>query len=77
VTPARVPRPGRGDERGVLVDNLQQIEELIASIKEDYAKGKGGNKAAGTRVRKAMQDIKNMAQTIRQEMLDSRDSSSP
>lgn len=55
--------------------NLQQLEQLIASIQEDYQKGKGGNKAAGTRVRKAMQDVKNIAQTIRQEMLDSRESS--
>ena len=52
---------------------LQQIEDKINEVKEDYEKGKGGNKAAGTRVRKAMQDIKNIAQDIRKEMLDSRD----
>jgi len=56
------------------VDNLEQMEQHLQSIKEDYEKGKGGNKAAGTRVRKAMQDVKNLAQTIRQEMLDSRES---
>ena len=55
------------------VDNLQQIEQAIASIKDDYEKGKGGNKAAGTRVRKAMQDVKNLAQEIRKEMLENRE----
>lgn len=57
------------------MDSLQQVEQLIASIKEDYEKGKGGNKAAGTRVRKTMQEVKNLAQQIRQEMLDSREAS--
>jgi len=55
------------------VDSLQKLEELLASIKDDYQKGRGGNKAAGTRVRKAMQDVKTAAQSIRQEMLDARE----
>ena len=33
----------------------------------------GGNRAAGTRVRKIMQDVKNLAQEIRKEMLGSRE----
>lgn len=57
------------------MDNLQQIEHALSEIKEDYEKGKGGNKAAGTRVRKAMQEIKNLAQEIRKEMLDNREAS--
>ena len=56
------------------MDSLQQIEQQIEAIKDDYQKGKGGNKAAGTRVRKAMQEVKTLAQAIRQEMLDSRES---
>ena len=52
---------------------LTKLEQHIAEIKDDYEKGKGGNKAAGTRVRKAMQEIKSIAQEIRQEMLDSRE----
>lgn len=55
------------------MDQLQQLAEAIESVREDYEKGKSGNKAAGTRVRKAMQDVKNLAQAIRQEMLESRD----
>ena len=55
------------------MDSLQKLEELLASIKDDFQKGRGGNKAAGTRVRKAMQDVKAAAQEIRQEMLDARE----
>lgn len=54
-----------------LIDRLAQ---LVESAREDYAKAKGGNKAAGTRVRKSMQDVKNLAQEIRQEMLGTRES---
>jgi signal transduction histidine kinase len=35
-------------------------------------KANGGNKAAGTRVRKAMQDIKETAQEIRAKVLEMR-----
>ena len=54
------------------MDSLEKMQQLIDSCKEDYHKAKGGNKAAGTRVRKAMQDIKNLAQDIRKEMLEDR-----
>lgn len=55
------------------MDLLEQMESQLNAIKEDYQKGKGGNKAAGTRVRKAMQEIKNLAQDIRKAMLDARE----
>lgn len=55
------------------MDLLDQMAQLVESIREDYGKAKGGNKAAGTRVRKTMQDVKKLAQEIRQEMLESRD----
>lgn len=46
-----------------LLDNLV---ELVDSIREDAAKfEEKGNKAAGTRVRKAMQAIKGAAQEVR------------
>lgn len=41
------------------------IEEQERDFKQFYDKG---NKAAGTRVRKAMQDLKKMAQDIRVEV---------
>lgn len=56
------------------MDQLEQLKQLVESAREDYNKAKGGNRAAGTRVRKAMQDVKNLAQEIRKEMLDTRDS---
>ncbi|MEZ6241556.1 MAG: hypothetical protein R3B57_00780 [Phycisphaerales bacterium] len=56
------------------MDQLEQLKQLIESAREDYNKAKGGNRAAGTRVRKVMQDVKNVAQEIRKEMLGTRDS---
>ncbi len=56
------------------MDLLDQMAQMVESIREDYGKAKGGNKAAGTRVRKTMQDVKKLAQEIRQEMLESRES---
>lgn len=45
---------------------------LVREVEEDMKKAAGGNKAAGTRVRKSMQDIKDTAQQIRQRVLDMR-----
>ena len=55
----------------------QTYENLLATahgIREDVEKAKAGNKAACSRVRKAMQEIKSQAQEIRKEMLELRDS---
>jgi hypothetical protein len=47
-------------------DLLNQIAEAVESIREDAAKfEEKGNGAAGTRVRKAMQTIKTLAQDVR------------
>jgi hypothetical protein len=49
----------------------QELEALLASLKEDFAKFYDqGNKAAGTRVRKGMLDLRNIAQDIRKEVQD-------
>jgi hypothetical protein len=53
------------------------FDQLIATAEAtrgDVEKAEEGNKAACSRVRKAMQDIKNTAQDIRKEMLELRDS---
>jgi len=48
---------------------FEELKELIASIEPDADKFYNkGNSAAGTRVRKGMQDLKNMAQAIRAEV---------
>jgi hypothetical protein len=45
---------------------LEKLVGLVDGIREDAAKfEEKGNKAAGTRVRKAMQEIKAVAQEVR------------
>ncbi len=56
-----------------MLDTYEQLKNLVASIDEDVKKAAGGNKAAGTRVRKLMQDVKNIAQTLRVKILEHRD----
>jgi len=43
---------------------------MVESIAEDFAKAEGGNKAAGTLVRKSLQDIKKAAQEVRKKILE-------
>ena len=50
-----------------LYDNLQNV---INDGQSDVSKFVGGNKSAGTRVRKAMQLVKALAQEIRVEVQD-------
>ena len=51
------------------MENFGKVKELIASVEADAVKFyENGNAAAGTRVRKGMQDLKNLAQTIRSEV---------
>lgn len=51
------------------MDKFTQMKELFASVEADANKFyNSGNSAAGTRVRKGMQDLKNLAQEIRTEV---------
>ncbi len=52
------------------MEAYERLKKLVEEIAEDMQKAVGGNKAAGTRVRKAMQDIKAAAQDIRVKILD-------
>ena len=54
------------------MQEYETLKRLIGEIEEDIRKAEGGNKAAGTRVRKQMQDIKNMAQDLRKKVLELR-----
>ncbi len=58
-----------------MIETYEQLKNLVDSMEEDVHKAAGGNKAAGTRVRKLMQDVKNSAQSLRVKVLESRDSS--
>jgi hypothetical protein len=54
------------------MDEYQKLKQLVDQVADDVYKAAGGNKAAGTRVRKAMQDIRNAAQDVRKRILDLR-----
>ena len=51
----------------------ETLKQLVTEVEDDLNKAVGGNKAAGTRVRKKMQDIKSEAQNIRQRILENRE----
>ena len=54
------------------MQEYEDLKVLVAEIETDVSKAEGGNKAAGTRVRKQMQDIKKAAQTVRNKVLELR-----
>ncbi len=54
------------------MDAYERLKALVASAEEDVHKAEGGNKAAGTRARQIMQDIKNAAQEVREAILAAR-----
>ena len=56
-----------------MLETYEQLKALITTSEEDVRKAAGGNKAAGTRVRKLMQDAKNMAQSLRVKVLETRE----
>ena len=56
-----------------MTQNFQKLVQTLEATREDVEKAMAGNKAACARVRKAMQDVKNIAQYIRKEMLELRD----
>ena len=51
------------------MNRYEELEALLVSLKEDFDKFYDkGNKAAGTRVRKGMLELRNKAQDIRKEV---------
>ena len=55
------------------MQEYEQLKQLVIEAADDVAKAEGGNKAAGTRVRKKMQEIKSAAQEVRKKILEGRD----
>jgi hypothetical protein len=53
-----------------LNNEFDQLQDVINDCQSDVTKFVEGNNSAGTRVRKAMQRVKAMAQTIRVEVQD-------
>jgi hypothetical protein len=54
------------------MQEYEDLKILIAEIEADISKAEGGNKAAGTRVRKQMQKIKQASQLVRNRVLEIR-----
>ncbi len=49
------------------MDKYNEIKAFLISLEDDFNKFyEKGNKAAGTRIRKSMQELKKMAQAIRE-----------
>lgn len=57
-----------------IMQEYEALKALVTEIENDVSKAQGGNKAAGTRVRKQMQDIKKAAQNVRNAILEIRSS---
>jgi hypothetical protein len=57
------------------MDKFAKLKELFSSIEADAAKFyNSGNNAAGTRVRKGLQEVKNLAQEIRTDITEKKNS---
>ena len=54
------------------MQEYEELKALVTEIEADINKAEGGNKAAGTRVRKQMQQIKQAAQIVRNRILEIR-----
>ena len=59
------------------MEAYELLKKLVEDAAEDVDKAEGGNKAAGTRVLKQMQDIKNAAQDLRKKILEVRADGTP
>lgn len=56
-----------------MTQNYEKLVLAVNGVRDDVDKAVKGNKAATSRVRKTMQEIKAIAQEIRKEMLEMRD----
>jgi hypothetical protein len=54
------------------MQEYEELKRLLEEAENDIKKAEGGNKAAGTRVRKQMQQIKAAAQAVRNKILETR-----
>lgn len=55
------------------MQEFENLKKLVTEAEDDVNKAEGGNKAAGTRVRKKMQEIKSAAQEVRKKILEGRE----
>jgi hypothetical protein len=55
-----------------MLEMYEQLQRQVAGLEEDLKKADGGNKAAGTRVRGELQNIKKLCQDLRIKILEAR-----
>lgn len=57
------------------MESFEQIKQIMSGVEGDLAKFlEKGNKTAGTRVRQAMQEIKKLAQQVRVDVQEKKNS---
>ncbi|MDA1007984.1 MAG: histone H1 [Planctomycetota bacterium] len=56
----------------MIMETYQKLIELAEAARLDVEKAHEGNKAAGTRARKAMQEIREQAKVVRDTILQAR-----
>jgi hypothetical protein len=54
------------------MEEYEKLKKLVLEAEDDIKKAAGGNKAAGTRARQTMQEVKNNAQVVREKILELR-----
>jgi len=54
------------------MEEYEKLKTLVAEVEADINKALAGNRAAGTRVRKQMQEIKKAAHSLRSRILEIR-----
>jgi uncharacterized protein YoaH (UPF0181 family) len=65
-----VARRLRETKKGTEVSaNFEKLVKVVEETRADMEKAETGNRSAGVRVRKSMQEIKQLAQEIRKEMM--------
>jgi hypothetical protein len=55
-----------------MITTIEKIKELTEQLSVDVNKFYGGNNSAGTRARKSSQELKNLLQLLRSEILEER-----
>ena len=59
------------------MDSFTQLEAALAEARPLVEKVSKGNKTAGTKLRKAMQGIRNLAKAVRDDVLERRKNEAP
>ena len=55
-----------------IADKIANLKQLVADLEADAAKVDSGNKSAGTRVRKSLQEVVAQSKEIRKAVLEAR-----